>query len=187
MQSKVTQLWGKKKKKKALNGRDTWVSTFWEFTLFKATRVDPWILQGLKHHLYSWKSTYNFPVGPLHPWFDIYRSNQPCLCSTVVIVQSLRHVQLFVTPWTAAWQASLYFTISCSLCKLMSIGSVMPSNHLIFCHSLLSSVFPSIRVFSNESTLCIRRSKYNPHISSWAQFKPVLFKGHLYLYIYIYI
>ena len=67
-----------------------------------------------------------------------------------------------MTPWTAARQASLSITISQSLLKLMSIESVMPSNHLILCHPLLllPSIFPSIRVFSNESVLCIRWSKY---------------------------
>ena len=73
----------------------------------------------------------------------------------------LNHVQLFATPWTAAWQASLSFTVSLSLLTLMSIESVMPSNHLILCHPLLlPSIFPSIRVFSNESVLHIRWSKY---------------------------
>ena len=67
-------------------------------------------------------------------------------------VQSLSHVWLFVTPWTAARQASLSFTISQTLLKLMSIESVMPSNHLILCRPLLlPSIFPSIRVFSNGS------------------------------------
>ena len=72
------------------------------------------------------------------------------------------HVQLFVTPWTAARQASLSITNSQSLLKLMSIESMMPSNHLIPCHPplLLPSIFPSIRVFSNESPLCIRWPKY---------------------------
>ena len=69
-----------------------------------------------------------------------------------VLVQSLSHVWLFSTSWTAAHQASLSITISRSLFKLMSIESVMPSNHLILCHPLLlHSIFPSIRVFSNES------------------------------------
>ena len=78
------------------------------------------------------------------------------------VVQSLSHVQLFVTSWTAARQASLSFTISQRLLKLMSIESVMPSNHLILCHPLpcLPSIFPSIRVFSNESSLCIGWPKY---------------------------
>ena len=76
--------------------------------------------------------------------------------------QSLSCVQLFVTPWTAAHQASLSITNYWSLLKLMSIASVMPSNHLILCHPLLlpPSIFPSIRVFSNESILCIRWPKY---------------------------
>ena len=71
-------------------------------------------------------------------------------------------VQLFVTPWTAACQVSLSFTISQSLLKLMSIKLVMPSNHLVLCHPLLllPSIFPSIRVFSNESVLRIRWPKY---------------------------
>ena len=77
-------------------------------------------------------------------------------------VQSLCHVQLFATPWTATRQASLSITNSWNLLKLMSIESVMPSNHLILCHLLLflPSVFPSIRVFFNESALHIRWPKY---------------------------
>ena len=77
-------------------------------------------------------------------------------------VQSLRCVWLFATPWTAAHQASLSITSSQSLLKLMSIVLVMPSNHLIPCHPLLflPSIFPSIRVFSSESVLCIRWPKY---------------------------
>ena len=77
-------------------------------------------------------------------------------------VQSHSHVWLFATPWTVAHQASLSITNSRSVLKLMSIKSVMPSNHLILCHPLLllPSIFPSIRVFSNESFLRIRRPKY---------------------------
>ena len=77
-------------------------------------------------------------------------------------VQSLSRVQLFVTPWTAACQASLSITNSRNLLKLMSIESVMPSNHFILCHPLLlpPSIFPSIRVFSNESVFHIRWPKY---------------------------
>ena len=79
----------------------------------------------------------------------------------VVAVQLLNHVRLFVTPWTATCHASLSFTISQSLLKLMSIESVMPSNHLVLCRPLLlPSIFPSIRVFSNESSLHIRWPKY---------------------------
>ena len=80
----------------------------------------------------------------------------------LLFVQSLSYVQLFVTPWTAARQVSLSFTISQSLLKLMSIELMMPSNHLILCFLLLllPSIFPSIRVFSNESVLHIRWPKY---------------------------
>ena len=79
-----------------------------------------------------------------------------------VVVQSLSHIQLFANPWTVVCQASVSFTISWSLLKLMSIESVMPSNHLILCHPLLllPSVFPRIRVFSNVSALLIKWPKY---------------------------
>ena len=82
--------------------------------------------------------------------------------SSVNSVQLLSPVQLFATPWTVACQASLCITNSQSLLKLMSMKSVMPSNHLILCCPLLlpSSIFPSIRVFSNESVLYIRWAKY---------------------------
>ena len=75
-----------------------------------------------------------------------------------------------VTPWTAARQASLSFTIIWSLSKLMSIESVMLSNHLIFCHHLLllPSIFPSIRVFSNESALCVGWSRESGHHKYWS-------------------
>ena len=90
----------------------------------------------------------------LFPWF--YFS------SSFSSVHSLSHVQLFVIAQTVACQASLSITNSWSLLKLKSIGSVMPSNHVILCHPLLlwPSIFPSIRVFSNESTLRIRWPKY---------------------------
>ena len=80
----------------------------------------------------------------------------------MIVVQSLSCVLLFVTPWTAACQASLSFTISWSLLRLMSIELVMPFNHLILCCLLLlpPSTFPSIRVFPNESPLHIRGPKY---------------------------
>ena len=85
---------------------------------------------------------------------DIYKSP--------LSVQLLSHVRFFVTPWIAAWQASLSITNSQSLPKLMSIELVMPSNHLILCCPLLllPSIFPSIKVFSNESVLRIRWPKY---------------------------
>ena len=80
----------------------------------------------------------------------------------MVAVQSLSPVRRFATPWTAAHQASLFFTISWNLLKLMSIESMMPSNHLILCRPLLllPSIFPSITVFFNELVLHIRWPKY---------------------------
>ena len=97
-----------------------------------------------------------------------------------VVVQSLSHVLLSATPWTAALQASLSFTISWSLLKLMSIGSVMPSNHLILCCPLvlLLSVFPSIGVFSNELALCIRWTEYwsfSFSISPFSEYSGLIF------------
>ena len=85
-----------------------------------------------------------------------------CLAYNVIVAQLLSHVRLFTTPWTAAHQAPLIFTISQSLLKLLSIESVMPSNHLVIFHPLLlmPSIFPSIRAFSNELALCIRWPKY---------------------------
>ena len=108
----------------------------------------------------GWLSPLGSPLEHLcHLWFTV--------CSLtilgtpesgVVVVQSLNRVWLFATPWTAARQASLSFTISWSLLKLMSIESMMPSNHFILCRPLLllPSIFPSIRVFSKEPVLRIR-------------------------------
>ena len=94
-------------------------------------------------------------------FLSFYHSRLQCLplflCS---LFSSFSHVQLFVTPWTATRQASLSITNSLSLLKLMSIESVMPSNHLILCRPLLPSVFPSITVFSSQSVVCIRWPKY---------------------------
>ena len=84
-----------------------------------------------------------------------------CLILLIVVIQLLSHVQLFVTPWTVAYQTSLSFTISQSMLKLMSIEWVMPSNHLILSLLLLlPSIFPRVRVFSNELALRIRWPKY---------------------------
>ena len=92
------------------------------------------------------------------PLVLLQRILKPCF----FVVQSLSRVRLFGTPWSAAPQASLSFTNSRSLLKLLSIESMMPSNHLNFCHPLffLTSIFPSIRVFSNESALHITGPKY---------------------------
>ena len=97
----------------------------------------------------------------LHKW-DQTTLQPPLLLYNSVVVQLLSHAQLLVTPWTLEHQTSLSFTISQSLLKLMSIELVMPSNHLILCCPLLllTSVFSSIGVFSNESALRIRYPKY---------------------------
>ena len=96
-------------------------------------------------------------------------------------VQSLSHVWLFATPWTAARQACLSITNSRSLLKFMSIASVMPFNHLILCHPLLllPSIFPRNRVFSNESVLCIRWPKYWSFSISSVQFSSVQSLSHV--------
>ena len=96
-------------------------------------------------------------------------------------VQSFSHVQLFETPWTAAPQASLSITNSQSLLRLMSIKQIMPLGHLILCPPLLllPSIFPSIRVFSNESVLCIRWPKYwscSLSISPFNEYSRLIFR-----------
>ena len=94
--------------------------------------------------------------------FVILLKKTSCTSIVVAVVQSLSHVQLFVTPRTAAWQASLSFTSFQSLLKLMCIESVMPSNNLFLCYPLLLllSMFSNTSVFSNELGLCIRWPKY---------------------------
>ena len=100
----------------------------------------------------------------LHKYIFSYGDKNICIYIFVVVVQLLSHPWLFVTPWTAACQASLSFTVSYLLesAQFKSIESVIPSNHLILSHPLLllPSIFPSIRVFSNESALCIRWPKH---------------------------
>ena len=105
---------------------------------------------------------YNFPSSQKE-----LREKKAHLLKTWV-VQSLSHVQLFATPWTAARQASLSSTVSQSLLKLMSIELMMPSNCLILCHPLLlpPSIFSSIRVFSNKLALCIRWQHIWPSASA---------------------
>ena len=106
----------------------------------------------------------NSSLGQAHALFGITcrSSSRENPKPPVVVVQFLSCVRLFVTPWTAAHQAPLAFTISQSLLKLMSSESVMSSNHVILCHPLhlLLSIFCSIRVFPNESALHIRWPKY---------------------------
>ena len=98
----------------------------------------------------------SLPRAGFNPWSE---NEDP---TNHVVVQLLSPIRLFATPWTAARQASLSFAISQNLLKLMFFESVMSSNNLILCHRLflLPSVFPSIRVFSNELALCIRWRKY---------------------------
>ena len=112
----------------------------------------------------SWKQKQNTQISKLEPYLE---QENFCYVKLMILntkfssVQSLSHVWLFETPWTAAHEASLSITSSQNLLKLMSIESVMPSNHLtLCCPLLLPPVFPSIRVFSIESVLCIRWPKY---------------------------
>ena len=117
-----------------------------------------WIVEGwLNRWMAGWMVGDWAVDGWMGGWMDIW-----VVRWFVILVQSLSHVRLFATPWTAADQASLSFTITWSLLKLMSIELVMPSNHFNLCHPLLLllSIFPSIKVLSNESVLCIRWPKY---------------------------
>ena len=110
-------------------------------------------------NLYLWK---HHLFRNIYSWYFNVDSSQLFSMHQFSSVQLFSHVRLFATLWTTARQASLSITNSRSLPKLMSIESVMPSNHLILCHPLflLPSIFPSIRVFSNESVLHIRWPKY---------------------------
>ena len=103
-----------------------------------------------------------FPGRLIRSLGSLRRKGSGVLKEEISSVHSLSCVQVFVTPWTSARQASLSITNSQSLLKLMCIELVMPSNHLILCYPLLlpPSVFPSIRLFSSESTLCMRWPKY---------------------------
>ena len=110
---------------------------------------------------------------------DGQQEEMPRITSFIAVVQSLSRIWFFVTPWTAACQASLSFTISPSLLKLMSVELVMPSNHLVLCclFLLVSSIFPSIKVFSNESAHCIWWPKYwsfNFSISSFNEYSVMI-------------
>ena len=105
----------------------------------------------------------NCEERPKYYTLFVFKENQNWrLTISVGLVQLFSHVRLFVTPWTAAHRASLSINSSQSLLKLMSIKLVMPSNHLNLCRPLLlpPSIFPSIRVFSSESVLCIRWLNY---------------------------
>ena len=115
----------------------------------------------LPHDLcHGWSASRRLPTSGIILFMKMWNNIAPQIIQKAVVVQSLSHVWLFVTPWTH--QTSLSITISQNLLKLMSIESVMPSNHLILSHLLLllSSMFPSLRVFSSESALHIRWPKF---------------------------
>ena len=130
--------------------------------------VTPWIVA----HQASLSFTISWSLPKLMSIESVRPSNHlvlfcpflllPSIFSSIRSDQSLSRVRLFATPWIAARQGSLFFTISQNLLKLTSIESVRPSNHLILCHPflLLPSVFPSIRIFSSDSLLHIRWPKY---------------------------
>ena len=107
------------------------------------------------YHNFFIHSSVNGLLGCLHVLAIV---NSAAINNGIRSVQSLSRVRLFATPWTAAHQALLSITNSQSLLKLMSIELAMPCNHIILCHPILlpPSIFPSTRVFSNESVLCIR-------------------------------
>ena len=141
--------------------QETWVwSLDWEDTLEKGmathfsslARIIPWIEEP------GWLQSIGRHNQTQLKWLSMHTQGCHIYKYIVVAIQSLSCVQLFVSSWTAACQASLFFIIYQSLFKFMSIELVMPSNHLILCFPLLllPSVFPSIRVFSNESALRIR-------------------------------
>ena len=123
-----------------------------------------WYIQ-LRDSCFYGKSCYqkhNTWLTHAHIFKKNLNDSDPIPISILSSVQLLSSIRLFVTPWTAAHQATLSITNSWSLFKFMSIKSVIPSNHLILCHPLLlpPSMFPSIRVFSNESVLHIRWPQY---------------------------
>ena len=121
------------------------------------------LLKQLAHNKHSLSICWAFVVhGVAKSWTRLSNWTELSTCIWAPhVVQSLSCVQLFATSWMAALQVSLSFTISWSLLKPLSVELVMPSNHLILCHPLLlTSIFPSIKVFSNESALSIRWPNY---------------------------
>ena len=135
-----------------------WITANWK--ILKEMGL-PAHLTGLLRNLYDSQEAAVRTGHETADWLKLGR-NKTRLYIVVAVIQSLSHVRLFSTPWTTAHQASLPFTISRSWLKLMPIELVMPSNNLVFCHPLLLllSIFPSIRVFSNESALHIRWPRY---------------------------
>ena len=159
-----------------------WILKMWKLQPVDWLSLVPWLQTpflletmtiGNKHH----------SLGRLRPVGCV----EDQLCPVVVVVQSLSHTQVFATPWTAAHQVSLSFTVSCSLLKLMSIELVMPSNHLIFCHPLLllPSIFPSINQLFASGGQSIGASASPSvlpvNIQVWFPLKSLLRRTHLYL------
>ena len=118
-----------------------------------------WCHQTISSSVFPFSSyPQSFPASGSFPMSQLFASGSQSVGASASVnqsVQLLSRIQLFATPWNTARQASLSITNSRSLLELMSIESAMPSNHFIFCHPLLPSIFPSIRVFSNELALCI--------------------------------
>ena len=145
---------------------ESWFRYVW------SKRRDAWLLNpqnrlpSFIHILSQFRTSFESFLQPMRhsPILMIFPTSCIIILALPVLftVQWLSHVHVFATPWTVVRQASLSFTISWSLLKLMSIELMMPSNHLILCHPLLllPSIFPSIRVFSSELALCIRWPKY---------------------------
>ena len=135
-----------------------WIWISWWLIMLRIFSCVCWPFVYLLWRKVHWIPLLTFKLGHLL----VIEMSKFFICFGFSSVQLLSHVWLFVTPWTAARQASLSITNSRSSPRPMSIESVMPSNHLILCrpYLLLPSIFPSIRVFSNESTLRIRLPKY---------------------------
>ena len=145
-------------------------------------------------HLFHVKVAGGRALAPAHCPSTSTKNLECQETGVAVAVQLLSRVQLFATPWTAACQASLSFSIFRSLFKLMSFELVMPSNHLILCHLLLllPSIFPRVRVFPSESAICIRwpkcqetgmRMGKHTHFLKAENLKCEILKGHLVLWV----
>ena len=133
-----------------------WITTNWK--ILKEMGI-PDDLSCLLRNLYAGQEATVRTGHETADWLKLGRNKTRLYI--VAVIQPLSHVRLFSTPWTTAHQASLPFTISQNWLKFIPIELVMPSNNLVFCHPLLLlSIFPSIRVFSNESALHIRWPKY---------------------------
>ena len=154
-----------------LFGKISFSDFFFHLRYFSYSYTNIWILEIISQiidtlNLFLTFFLLCFPLDTVTPsCFLIFQGRIPRFpvnaWNWIGSLQSLSHVRIFVTPWTAAYKASLSITNCWSLCKLISINLVMPSSYLILCHSLLlPSIFPSISIFSDESVLHIRWPKY---------------------------